>query len=93
MGGQTVAATGGQVMEALSIPRQKDRWQTGDSGCHQQEWSSKIRVRKKITCTLHVQTKAHTLRSPDTEGSKSNILCCAFLVRQVRATFASDSRM
>jgi hypothetical protein len=28
-----------------------------------------------------------------TEGSKSNIPCCALLVRQVRATFASDSWM
>jgi hypothetical protein len=28
-----------------------------------------------------------------TEGSKSNILCCALLAQQVHATFASDSRM
>jgi hypothetical protein len=28
-----------------------------------------------------------------TEGSKTNIPCCALLARQVRATFASDSRM
>jgi hypothetical protein len=28
-----------------------------------------------------------------TQGSKSNIPCCALLPRQVRATFASDSRM
>jgi hypothetical protein len=28
-----------------------------------------------------------------TERSKRNIPCCALLVRQVRATFASDSRM
>jgi hypothetical protein len=28
-----------------------------------------------------------------TQGSKGNIPCCALLVRQVRTTFASDSRM
>jgi hypothetical protein len=29
----------------------------------------------------------------DTEGSKGNFPCCALLACQVRATFASDSRM
>jgi hypothetical protein len=31
--------------------------------------------------------------SYDTEGSKTNIPCGVLLARQVRATFASDSRM
>jgi hypothetical protein len=47
-----------------------------------------------VVGAMYVFQSLKDVDNADTEGSKSNIPCCALLsARQVRATFASDSRM